>query len=1041
MDDVEGGCSGMGDRPDVRSQPQSSARASSAGLPGVDNTSRVIRRRIVAPPLTDSVVPRHRLENLLTGLTDQHRLVFVYASAGAGKTTAILQAAKRMERALVWLDLDTTDVATGRLLVYLEAALALQVPEVAGVAASALAAQLPHAEVAGLLAESVGDRSLLIVLDDAERLSTSPEALDVIASFARYLPSTNRLVVASRIELPFSTSVGTSPWVAAVGEDDMALTVDEASAALAVIGRDDIDPVDAIVETGGWMTGVLFEAWRATDHVIGLGGEADPLHGYLATEILGQLDPADREFLISTAVLEEVTVLQAEALGLPSAAARMHSLKAHRLPVSWHRDSSVMRCHPRFREFLLKRLGRRGESEQRELYRAHARLLTSENHDEEAVQEYFKAGCLDDALGIVHPVLERVIERTDFALAEQWLATLAPVRRPDDISLASAELMLAVVREKFAVGVELADRLDRIGQRKVLVASSGRAAGLMAWCYLHAGRVADIDQLIATAGPSPDVDAARYAMAVVRAEPGFTGDTALGALTGGPMDALVLRTHFDLGRLSLLTSAPISPWAAKAAESWLVSALLATGRTERAFELYHALVDSSDQSVWLSALLGPRLMLEVGDQDEAWRLLHEGRARIANTGSTLFEAYSLLLEAEFELRLHADSTRAQTILRRLTGHPVGSRYAFLYEQRDMLMGLAKLADGHDAEAADDLRRAVHSMRRGERLLYLPSAAVYLSEAEWRSDNEQAADDAAEVAMEVAGRQGSHHYLLKALGEFPDVLARRIDLEATGDSAWHELGRALMVRGIALPGGSAATVEVGEFGRITLAVDGVEINPGLKKSLELLSFLANHEREDVSREVLLKALFEGRRDNSSASYLRQAVLKLRKAVPDILASATGSGMLRLNESLRVCSESQRLIGLLSEAAAMRGEQRLELLLAALEIADRGPYLSAVNSAWADERRQRLDELVRSARLEAAEVAFVCGRYKQATQLAEMVVSVDPYREAGWRMLMKLAQVLGDHDRVIAAYRSCERALRELGAQPSATTAALFHDLRR
>ena len=60
------------------------------------------------------------------GLIDQHRLVFVYASAGAGKTTAILQAAPAFSGQLVWLDVDTTDTATGRLLVYLEAALALQ---------------------------------------------------------------------------------------------------------------------------------------------------------------------------------------------------------------------------------------------------------------------------------------------------------------------------------------------------------------------------------------------------------------------------------------------------------------------------------------------------------------------------------------------------------------------------------------------------------------------------------------------------------------------------------------------------------------------------------------------------------------------------------------------------------------------------------------------------------------------------------------------------------------------------------------------------
>lgn len=1008
---------------------------------GPDNNSWVIRRKIVAPPLGESVVPRRRLETLLTSLMDQHRLVFVYASAGAGKTTAILQAAQRLQRPLVWLDLDSTDAATGRLLVYLEAALALQVPEVAGVAMSALAAQLPHAEVAGLLAESIGELPVLIVLDDAERLAAAPEALDVLASFARYLPSSARLLISSRTALPFSSSVGDSPWVAAVGEEDLALTVDEASDALAAGGRSDIDPVEAIIETGGWMTGVLFEAWRATDHVIGLGGEADPLHGYLSTQILDQLDATDADFLISTAVLEEVTIAHAEALGITQASARMHSLSGRRLPVSWHDDGSAMRCHPRFREFLLKRLARHAEVDQRELYRAHARLLISENHDEEAVQEYLKAGCLDDVLGIIHPVLERVIERTDFALAEEWLVALSGVRRPDDISLAAAELMLTVVRENFAAGLDLADRLELLGQRRELAQSSSRAAGLMVWLYLHAGRTEDIDLILAVAAPGPDVNAARYAMAMVHDEPGAFDDDSLGELTGGPMDALVLRTHFDLGRLPLLTSAPSSPWAAKAAESWLVSALLATGHTERAFEVYHRLVRMSDQSVWLSALLGPRLMFEIGDHDEAWRLLHEGRQRIAATGSTMFETYSLLIEAEFELRLHANPAAARAILRRLANHPVCSRYAFLREQRDMLSGLVKLAEARQADAVEDLRRAVQGMKRGERLLYLPAAAIYLSEAEWRCGHEDAADDAAELAITVAGRQGSNHSLLTALAEFPDVLARRLDLESSPDSVWHELGRALMVRGIQLPDVMAATVEVMEFGRTAILVDAGVVSPGLNKSMELLAFLANSDRKEVSRETLLDALFDGRRDASSSSYLRQAVLKLRKVIPDVLVQDARPGFLQLSSQVRVITESRRLIGLLSEAAAMRGDERLRLLLAALDIADRGTYLSAIASVWAAERRQRLDELVRSARLEAAEVAFASGHYSQATALAEMVVKVDPYREAAWRLLMKLAHTLGDHDRVITAYRSCEGALRELGAQPSDATSALLHNFRR
>jgi DNA-binding SARP family transcriptional activator len=1020
-----------------------------------DSSLRVIRRKIMVPPLADSVIRRNRVDALLTGLLDQHRLVFIYASAGAGKTTAIVHAAQRLQRPLVWLDLDSTDAATGRLLTYLEAALGLQVPEATGVATSALGAHLPHAEVAGLLAESIGDVPVLIVLDDAERLAGAPEALDVLTSFARYLPPFARLLISSRTELPFRSSVGTLPWVAAVGEEDLALTVDEAAAALAAAGREDIDPVDAVVDTGGWMTGVLFEAWEAVDHVIGLGGEADPLHGYLATEILGQLAEEDADFLVSTAVLTEVTVPKAEALGLKRASARMHSLAGARLPVSWLGHGVAMRCHPRFREFLLKLLARKGETEQRDLYRAHARLLLAEGHDEEAVEEYLKASCPQDALTIVRPVLERVIERTDFALAEQWLAALAPARPPDDMALAASELMLTVVRERFAAGVALADRLDRLSQRQKLAASSGRAAGLMAWLYLHAGRVADIDAVLAAAVPGPEVDAARYAMAVVRDEPspGSTAATAsansLGEFTGGPMDALVLRTHFDLGRLPELTAAPSSPWAVKVTESWQVSALLAAGRTEQAFEVYHALVDSSDQSVWLSGLVGPRLMLEIGDRDEAWRLLREGRRQILATGSVMFEAYSLLIEAEFELRLNDDPAAARVILDRLACHPAGSTYAFLAEQRNMLSGLLHLRAGHPREAVCDLRKAVHGMEKGHRLLYLPPAAVYLSEAEWRCGREDAADAYAEMARTVAARQRSNHSVLNALAEFPDVLARCLDLQTSADSGWHQLGRALRLRGVQMAPAVAASVEVAEFGRIAITVDGRPVSPGLSKSLELLAFLASHGGENVSRDALLEALFDGRRDGSSSSYLRQAVLKLRKVVPDVLIQDSRHGIVRLNPNVRVVTESQRLAGLLAQAAAVPGgqgaavpgEDKLTVLLSALRIADRGPYLPSITSIWADERRQRLDELVGSARLDAAEAAFAAGRYQQAAQLAEAVARADPYREAAWRLLMRIAGTLGDWDRVIAAYRSCERALAELGTEPSPATAALLRDSRR
>src|SRR2546423_5718307 len=101
----------------------------------------------------------------------------------------------------------------------------------------------------------------------------------------------------------------------------------------------------------------------------------------------------------------------------------------------------------------------------------------------------------------------------------------------------------------------------------------------------------------------------------------------------------------------------------------------------------------------------------------------------------------------------------------------------------------------------------------------PAAAVYLSEAEWRGGNEEAADAAADLALEVAYAQGSNHILLQGLGDFPAVVSRKIDAELRTDSPWHELGRALMAQRVAVPGYGEHTVLVCEFGEPAIVIDG------------------------------------------------------------------------------------------------------------------------------------------------------------------------------------------------------------------------------
>lgn len=1003
--------------------------------------TRLIRARTVPPSLPGHLAPRSRLRARLCGLIEAHRVVCVYATAGAGKTTAVLDAAASLgERPVAYLTVEPTDAATGRLLSYLEAALARVVPGLDGVVGEALAAGVPHAEVAGLLAESVGPVPVLVVIDDLERLADAPGALAVLSTFLRYLPPAARAVLCGRIDVRLD--LGSTPVsVGGLGEADLAFTVDEAGAALAAAGRAEIDPVAAVEQTGGWVTGILFEAWRAAGHVAGTGGEADALHGYLASQILDQLPSEDREFLVTTALLDPVSAWRAEALGVDGAAARLTSLRARYLPVAIEGDE--LRCHPCFREYLLEQLGRREPAEVARLRAAHARLLAAEGHLEEAAEEWLAAGCADEARRVVSETIEVVLDRADFGLAERWLAALPAERRRVDAPLLTAELMLAISGEDYTRATAAAEALSP-GERDDLARSSSRAAGLLGWAAFHAGQPDAARRLAEIGRPGAPVDALRYGLDALcadrRPEPV--------ALQGGPFDALLMRVDYYRGLFSRLTETPALPWAVLAAAPWRIAALLALGRTGEAHEL-HEQVAAGDRGLWFSAVLSVKVAYALDRPGDTWEALNRGRERIRASGSVMLGLQSLVDEARLVVGFGDDPARALAALDVFDAHPAAGAYPFIVEQADTWRGLVLLRTGDDAGALDALRRATDSAERGGRVLCLPTAAVLRSEAAWRAGCEEEADRAADVALAAARAQGSNHLLLRALRLFPAVLSRRLDAEAGHDSPWHGLGRALRAqRAPAVVTATATDVTVVEFGRLAVVADGVEIKPRIRKSCELVAYLAAAPGQSASRAALLEALFEGRADESTAAYLRQAVAKARAVLPDVVLIASpaggatpGGSTVFLNPERVVTSESVRLEGLFAEAARRQGDERLAALEACLALAEAGEYLPGVESAWAAQRRYTLAARTAEARYAAAELCFRRSRYEDTERLAGDVVANDPFAEAAWRLLMQAADALGDHDRVATTYAACRARLAELDAEPSPATHELFAVLRR
>ena len=898
----------------------------------------VIQQKLEVPPLSETRVARPRVESRLAELIETHRVVAVLATAGAGKTTAVAAAAELLDRPIAWLTLDTPDVAQGRLLTYLEASLARVAPQVGGVVAHALSAGLGHVEAAGLLADALGEQQVVLVLDDMERLGEAREPWELIDSLLRHGHSSLRAVLISRRDVPHGLSAlrPSTGAMAAIGDEDLTFTAGEAAEALAEVGKGEADAASAVEATGGWVTGVLFEAWRSAEHVPGMGGEADPLHGYLSAQMLAELRPEDRDFLIETAVLHDVSPARAAAIGRADAGERLASLRAAHLPVAWatgehddalppalprvpHRPAgaAAARAGPGAAPGPRPAAGRGGPARGGDGGAAARRRARARRSAARAARSSPSSSGVDYSD-------RRALDRDARARRAQPAPTTG--WRPSCCSGSRSSSTRAASRSATACSSAASGRRSR--------PSSERAAALMGWNYLDAARIEDFKAVLAVAPEGPALAAVKYrAWLTYNVEPGQK--PVAPPRTGGPFDSAILIADYLLGRLEDLPESGGSALGAGSRDA--VADRDAPGarpdaagdralRGGDAVAVGAALADADHLHRPGAAgrrrppRRGPRRRRRGAPRGAGGRLAEPARPELFRGG----EAGAAAGEGSGAGAGRARPRRAspQRPPDRLGGRDV----------RHALRAGPAAPGPRRARARRGCARAVAAMRAGDRILELPTAAVYLAEAEWRAGNEDAADRAADIALEAAQRQGSNHILMQALADLPAVLSRRIDSEPSADSIWHQLGRALIAQGVRLTANPGASIHFSDFGERSLEVDGELRPPKISKSYELLAYLMTHG--EATREGLLGALFKGRADNSARAYLRQAINGLRECLPERALVAPQGGSVALADDVLIVSDSERLESRLIEAARLQGRDRVAATLDALTLSRAG-----------------------------------------------------------------------------------------------------------
>ena len=210
-----------------------------------------------------------------------------------------------------------------------------------------------------------------------------------------------------------------------------------------------------------------------------------------------------------------------------------------------------------------------------------------------------------------------------------------------------------------------------------------------------------------------------------------------------------------------------------------------------------------------------------------------------------------------------------------------------------------------------------------------------------------------------------------------------------------------------------------------------------------SVLAWERQHAISVDELADAVWSGEPPSGWQTALRALVSKVRSAIGRnaSIEHAFGCYQLRLPSDAWLDVEACDAAVHEAETALRAGHHELAMgsALVANAIARR-PFLAGDVSDWAERRRAHL----RGVRVRALEVrsrvALTRGDPVGAASDAEIVLSLDPYRESAYALLMRANVAAGNPARAVAAYEQLRgRLADDLGTVPSAQTEAVLLDV--
>lgn len=250
-------------------------------------------------------------------------------------------------------------------------------------------------------------------------------------------------------------------------------------------------------------------------------------------------------------------------------------------------------------------------------------------------------------------------------------------------------------------------------------------------------------------------------------------------------------------------------------------------------------------------------------------------------------------------------------------------------------------------------------------------------------------------------------------------------------------------------GGEAGLRARLFGSFEVWANGAPISEwGSRRADQLLKLLLIFRERDFTTDQLVEFLYPGQDPEKVAGNVRAGIADLRRALEPDLARGTDSAFVLSPAKGRYALNAEALDWLDVEAfddhldrAQRRADQErwhesLQAYDDALTIYRDDLLIADVDQEWTAELRGRFRERFEDAQERRAECLERLGRFAEAVEALEDLLTQAPSRESAYRALMRCQAQLGNRAQVAQAFADCRAALDEhLATAPSAETEAL------